>query len=283
MMNGISLYKTVNIDGINIFYREMGSTNKPVLLLLHGFPSASHMFRDLMPLLSERFRLIAPDYPGFGQSDAPLRAEFDYTFDNLADVMNKFIRQLDIPQFYLYVFDYGAPIGFRIAKNSPDKILGIVSQNGNIYEEGLGEKWQDRKAYWANPTIAKRETYKQAFAPKTIINQYLDGTMRERVSPDGYTLDIAYTQSEEYAERQSDLIFDYRNNVAKYEEFQQYICEYQPKILAVWGKNDVSFIPQGAKAFRKDSENVQIYLLDTGHFALETHAAEIAQMISSYF
>ncbi|WP_261370787.1 alpha/beta fold hydrolase [Weissella cibaria] len=206
MMNGISLYKTVNIDGINIFYREMGSTNKPVLLLLHGFPSASHMFRDLMPLLSEQFRLIAPDYPGFGQSDAPLRAEFDYTFDNLADVMDKFIMQLDIPQFYLYVFDYGAPIGFRIAKSSPEKILGIVSQNGNIYEEGLGEKWHDRKAYWANPTLAKREAYKQAFAPKTIINQYLDGTMRERVSPDGYTLDIAYTQSKEYAERQSDLI-----------------------------------------------------------------------------
>ena len=140
MMNGISLYKTVNIDGINIFYREMGSANKPVMLLLHGFPSASHMFRDLMPLLSERFRLIAPDYPGFGQSDAPLRDEFDYTFDNLADVMNKFIRQLDIPQFYLYVFDYGAPIGFRIANSSPEKILGIVSQNDNIYEEGLGEK-----------------------------------------------------------------------------------------------------------------------------------------------
>ena len=262
-MNGISLYKTVNIDGINIFYREMGSANKPVMLLLHGFPSASHMFRDLMPLLSERFRLIAPDYPGFGQSDAPLRDEFDYTFDNLADVMNKFIRQLDIPQFYLYVFDYGAPIGFRIAKSSPDKILGIVSQNGNIYEEGLGEKWQDRMAYWAHPTLAKREAYKQAFAPKTIISQYLDGTMRERVSPDGYTLDIAYTQSEEYAERQSDLIFDYRNNVAKYGEFQQYIREYQPKILAVWGKNDVSFIPQGANAFKKD--------------------AKIAQMISNYF
>ena len=283
MMNEISLYKTVNIDGVNIFYREMGSNNKPVMLLLHGFPSASHMFRDLMPLLSEKFRLIAPDYPGFGQSDAPLRDEFDYTFDNLADVMNKFIRQLDIPQFYLYVFDYGAPIGFRIAKSSPDKILGIVSQNGNIYEEGLGEKWQDRMEYWARPTLAKREAYKQAFAPKTIISQYLDGTMRERVSPDGYTLDIAYTQSEEYAERQSDLIFDYRNNVAKYGEFQQYIREYQPKILAVWGKNDVSFIPQGANAFKKDAKNVEIHLLDTGHFALETHAAEIAQMISNYF
>lgn len=283
MMNGISLYKTVNIDGVKIFYREMGSNNKPVMLLLHGFPSASHMFRDLMPLLSEKFRLIAPDYPGFGQSDAPLRDEFDYTFDNLADVMNKFIRQLDIPQFYLYVFDYGAPIGFRIAKSSPDKILGIVSQNGNIYEEGLGEKWQDRMAYWAHPTLVKREAYKQAFAPKTIISQYLDGTMRERVSPDGYTLDIAYTQSEEYAERQSDLIFDYRNNVAKYGEFQQYIREYQPKILAVWGKNDVSFIPQGANAFKKDAKNVEIHLLDTGHFALETHAAEIAQMISNYF
>ncbi|WP_242064306.1 alpha/beta fold hydrolase [Weissella confusa] len=283
MMNEISLYKTVNIDGVNIFYREMGSNNKPVMLLLHGFPSASHMFRDLMPLLSEKFRLIAPDYPGFGQSDAPLRDEFDYTFDNLADVMNKFIRQLDIPQFYLYVFDYGAPIGFRIAKSSPDKILGIVSQNGNIYEEGLGEKWQDRMAYWAHPTLAKREAYKQAFAPKTIISQYLDGTMRERVSPDGYTLDIAYTQSEEYAERQSDLIFDYRINVAKYGEFQQYIREYRPKILAVWGKNDVSFIPQGANAFKKDAKNVEIHLLDTGHFALETHAAEIAQMISNYF
>lgn len=283
MMNEISLYKTVNIDGVNIFYREMGSNNKPVMLLLHGFPCASHMFRDLMPLLSEKFRLIAPDYPGFGQSDAPLRDEFDYTFDNLADVMNKFIRQLDIPQFYLYVFDYGAPIGFRIAKSSPDKILGIVSQNGNIYEEGLGEKWQYRMAYWAHPTLAKREAYKQAFAPKTIISQYLDGTMRERVSPDGYTLDIAYTQSEEYAERQSDLIFDYRNNVAKYGEFQQYIHEYQPKILAVWGKNDVSFIPQGANAFKKDAKNVEIHLLDTGHFALETHAAEIAQMISNYF
>ncbi|MBQ7219729.1 MAG: alpha/beta hydrolase [Synergistaceae bacterium] len=276
-------YSKVNVSGINIFYRETGTADKPAMLLFHGFPSASHMFRDLMPMLADKFRLIAPDYPGFGQSDIPSRRDFTYSFDNIAEVIDGFISALGLTKFYMYVFDYGAPIGFRIAMKHPDSVLGIVSQNGNVYSEGLGKKWEARAEYWRHPTPELRESYKSAFAPETIIGQYTFGTAPGSVSPDGYTLDIHYTQRSEYAEIQSDLIFDYQNNVKLYPAFQEYLRKYQPKLLAVWGKNDPSFVPAGAEAFRRDLADAEIHLVDSGHFALESCCEEIASLIRKVF
>ena len=269
----------VKIENIEIFYREAGKIENPTMVLFHGFPSSSHMFRDLIPLLKDDFYIIAPDYPAFGQSDIPSREEFNYTFDNIANIIEKFLNKIGVDKFYMFVFDYGAPIGFRIAMNNTEKILGIISQNGNIYEEGLGKKWEARAEYWKNPTKELREQYKIAFAPETIIGQYCDGTENGNVSPDGYSLDIFYTMRKNYDEIQSDLIFDYQSNVALYPKFQEYLREYKPKLLAVWGENDPSFIPAGAKAFKKDLPNAEIHLVNSGHFALETHYKEIAEYI----
>lgn len=277
------IYKKIAIDDVKIFYRESGSIDKPNMILFHGFPSSSHMFRDLIPRLKENFHLIAPDYPGFGQSDMPSREKFAYTFDNLANLVDKFIDRLGIDKFFMYVFDYGAPIGFRIAVKNPQKILGIISQNGNVYAEGLGKKWSARAEYWKNPTPELREQYKSAFAPETIIGQYTFGTPEGSISPDGYSLDIFYTRRAGYDEIQSDLIFDYQNNVAMYPAFQKYLREYQPKLLAVWGRNDPSFIWQGAEAFKKDLPDAQINFVDSGHFALESHCSEIAILIKEFF
>jgi pimeloyl-ACP methyl ester carboxylesterase len=235
-----------------------------------------------MPMLQDSFHMIAPDYPGFGQSDIPSRKEFTYTFDNIADVIDEFIHAMGISKFYMYVFDYGAPIGFRIAMKHPDSLLGIVSQNGNVYAEGLGKKWEARAEYWKNPTPELRESYKSAFAPETIIGQYTFGTEEGSVSPDGYTLDIHYANRPEYDEIQSDLIFDYQNNVKLYPEFQKYLREHQPKLLAVWGKNDPSFIPAGAEAFKRDVKDAKIHLVNSGHFALESCCEEIALMIHKF-
>ncbi|MBJ6746154.1 alpha/beta fold hydrolase [Streptococcus sp. 121] len=276
-------YNKIRVNGLEVFYREAGQADKPVFLLLHGFPSASHQFRELMPLLEKDFHLIAPDLIGFGQSEAPDHATFDYTFDNLTAYVEGLLFALGIEKFYLYVFDYGAPIGFRIASKYPERILGIVSQNGNVYEEGLGKKWEARAEYWKNPTPELRKEYQSAFATQTIIGQYSGGEDIRKLSPDGYLLDIYYSQSEGYAERQSDLIFDYQSNVALYPKFQAYLKKYQPKLLAAWGKNDPSFVYQGALAFAKDNPNSRIELLDGGHFALETHAKEIANLILDYF
>ena len=219
-------YNSVNVDGLNVFYRECGSNEKPVMVLFHGFPSAGHMFRDLMPLLEDRFHLIAPDYPGFGNTDSPDRGIFAYTFDHLPEVMDGFLKTLQIERFYMYVFDYGAPIGFRIAIKHPEAILGIVSQNGNVYEEGLGKKWEARAEYWKNPTKELREQYKSAFAKDTVIGQYTFGTEAGSISPDGYSLDLYYASIiPDYEEKQSDLIFDYQNNVNLYPAFQECGCD----------------------------------------------------------
>ncbi len=269
----------VKVNGLNVFYRESSDKNKPTFLLLHGFPTASHMFRNLMPLLENNFHVIAPDFIGFGQSDAPVHTEFDYTFVNLTNYVDGFLDAMKIDKFYMYVFDYGAPIGFNLAVKYPDRILGIVSQNGNIYQEGLGSKWEGRKVYWNNPTEKLRDSYKSAFKPETIIGQYTGGEKIGSVSPDGYTLDIHYTESPDYGERQSDLIFDYQNNVANYPKYQKYVRDYQPEIIAAWGKNDPSFVYQGAQAFAQDDKNAEVHLLDGGHFVLETHYQEIAQLI----
>lgn len=274
-------YHTVEIEDLHIFYREAGDVNLPVMLLLHGFPSSSHMFRDLIPHLEAKYHIIAPDFVGFGQSDAPI--DFEYTFDHLTSITAKLLAKLKITSFYMYVFDYGAPVGFRLAMTKPDTILGIISQNGNVYSKGLGPKWAERAKYWAHPTPELRHEYESAFAPATIRGQYLTGTKPGTVSPDGYTLDIAYTNTPGYAKRQSDLIYDYRTNVDLYPKFQEYLRRYQPKLLAVWGKNDASFIPAGARAFKDDLPNARVELLDTGHFALETHASEIASLILATF
>ncbi len=276
-------YGKIRVNEINMFYRECGGSDKPVMLLFHGFPSASHMFRDLMPMLADRFHCIAMDYPGFGQTDSPARNEFEYTFDHLAEITDQFIEAMHIDQFYMYVFDYGAPIGFRISLKHPEKILGIVSQNGNVYEEGLGRKWEARAEYWKNPSKELREQYKSAFAKDTVYGQYTYGTEEGSVSPDGYSLDLYYASViDDYAEKQSDLIFDYQNNVKLYPAFQKYLRDYQPKLLAVWGKDDPSFIWAGAEAFRKDLPNAMIIPVNSGHFALENCCREIADLILKF-
>ena len=276
-------YNRITVSGLNIFYREAGSPSSPAMLLLHGFPSASHMFRDLMPILQDKFHLIAPDFPGFGQSDMPSRDKFTYTFDNIAEVIDGFISAVGLDRFIMYVFDYGAPVGFRIAMKHPERILGIISQNGNVYAEGLGKKWEARAEYWRHPTPELRENYKSAFSPETIMGQYTFGTLPGSVSPDGYTLDIHYTMRPGYDEIQSDLIYDYQNNVKLYPKFQEYLREHQPKLLAVWGKNDPSFIPAGAEAFRRDVPSAEVHLVDSGHFALESCCEEIAGLILEFF
>lgn len=272
-------YQTIEIDGLNVFYREAGKSSKPNFLLLHGFPTASHYFRNLMPYLEDHFHLIAPDLVSFGQTESPDHTKFTYTFENLTNVVDQFIKKLNLQKFYLYVFDYGAPIGFELACRHPESILGIVSQNGNIYQEGLGKKWEGRKEYWNHPTAALREQYKSAFAPETIINQYTFGEEPDSIGPDGYTLDIHYSERPGYDEYQSDLIFDYQNNVKNYPRYQQYVKDYQPEIIAAWGKNDPSFIYPGAQAFAKDDPNAQVELLDASHFALESQWQKIGQLI----
>lgn len=280
MMN----YHRVNVNDLSVFYRTTGDPEKPVLFLLHGFPSASHYFRQLMPLLEDSFYCIAPDMVGFGQTTSPDRESFNYTFDHEAEVMRAFLEELKIDRYYLYVFDYGAPVGFRLAAKAPEKILGIISQNGNVYEEGLGARWQDRMTYWQNPTPAGRKTFSSAYAPETIKKQYLGGEKEGSIGPDGYGLDIFYSQTiPDYAEKQNDLIFDYQTNVVLYPDFQRYLRENQPKLLAIWGKNDPSFIWEGAEAFKQDVPDATIIPLDAGHFALESHAVTIAKHIQSTF
>jgi len=279
--NGVR-YRSVSIDGVRVFYREAGAADKPALLLLHGFPSASHQFRELIPLLQNDFHIFAPDYPAFGQSDMPSRDSFAYTFDHLARIVDAFTDSVGLKRFAMFVFDYGAPIGFRLALWHPERIVGIVSQNGNVYREGLGKKWDSRADYWAHPTPAAREQYKSAFAPATIIGQYTFGTPEGSVSPDGYTLDIAYMSRPEEAEIQSDLIFDYQSNVALYPKFQEYLRTHRPPLLAIWGKNDPSFIPAGAEAFKRDLPDVVVEYVESGHFALETHAPYFAKRMREF-
>ena len=275
-------YHKIQVEDCNVFYREAGKPENPTLLLLHGFPSASHMFRELMPELSDKYHLIAPDFPSFGQTESPSRAEFEYNFDHLAKIIDKFTEALGLEHFAMYIFDYGAPIGMRLAIWHPDRIDAIISQNGNCYEEGLGKKWEARKEYWANPTPELRALYASAYALETIIGQYTFGTPEGSVGPDGYTLDYAYVQIPERAEMQNDLIFDYQSNVRLYPEFQKYFREYQPRLLAVWGKNDPSFIPAGAEAFKRDLPNAIVKFVDSGHFALESHHTEIAGYIRDF-
>ena len=277
-------YRQANVDGFNIFYREAGTPGKPKLLLLHGFPSSSHMFRDLIPLLGDAFHIIAPDLPGFGQSDMPSREHFTYTFDNIANVIDRFTEVVGFDRFAVYVFDYGAPTGFRLALKHPERIAGIISQNGNAYLEGLSDGWVPMRAYWDNPTAANRDALRAFLSPATTRWQYVHGVAEEsRVSPDGSALDNHYLARNGADDIQLDLMLDYQSNLALYPTFHAYFREHQPRFLAVWGKNDPFFLPPGAEAFKRDLPKADIRFVDSGHFALETHAAEIADAIRSVF
>ena len=276
-------YGFQTVGDVEVFYREAGPTNAPVILLLHGFPTASHMFRDLIPRLSDRYRLIAPDLPGFGQTKAPPRGTFDYTFDHLADVIEGFTEALSLDRYALYIFDYGAPVGLRLALRHPERVSAIVSQNGNAYLDGFSDEWGPWQAYWREPSAANREACRASLAPAVIRDwQYGTGANPSLLSPDGYELDIAYMARPGAEEIQLDLILDYRSNVALYPDFQAYFRKHRPPLLATWGRHDPAFIPAGAEAYRRDLPDAEIHLLDAGHFALETHAAEIATLMRRF-
>ncbi|MGO6743874.1 alpha/beta fold hydrolase [Rhizobium ruizarguesonis] len=276
-------YRRVTIDGNDIFYREAGEPERPTLLLLHGFPSSSHMFRDLMPLLAGRFHLVAPDIPGFGKSDMPARSSFSYTFDNLSTVIDRFTEVIGLMQFALYVFDIGAPIGLRIAMNHPERITAIISQNGNAYEEGLSEVWDPIRRYWTETTEANRDALRSILTPEAIRWQYEHGVSDlTRISPDGYTLDAWYMARPEAQDVQLDIALDYRTNLALYPKFQEYLRVYQPKLLAIWGDKDPFFLPAGAEAYTRDLPAAQVQFLDTGHFALETHVQDVCDAIIEF-
>src|ERR1700691_1878422 len=273
-------YRTVEVDTLKVFYRESGAPNAPKLLLLHGFPSASHMFRDLIPLLADRFHIVAPDLPGFGKSDAPERRA---TFDRIAEMIDRFTDIIGFDRYAVYVFDYGAPTGFRLAVRHPDRITAIISQNGNAYEEGLSDGWKPIRAYWQDASPSNREALRAFLAPETTVWQYMHGVPDPTtVSPDGYSLDNFYLARPGAAELQLDLFGDYKSNVALYPSFQKYFRTYKPPLLAVWGKNDPFFLPQGAEAFKRDNPRAVVRFFDTGHFALETHAREIAESIRDF-
>jgi pimeloyl-ACP methyl ester carboxylesterase len=276
-------YRTATVDGIKVFYREAGDPKAPTILLLHGFPSSSHMFRDLIPLLADRYHLVAPDLPGFGFSDAPDRAQFNYTFDNLAKILDGFNQAVSLDRYAIYVFDYGAPVGFRLALNHPERVTAIISQNGNAYEEGLSEGWNPIQKYWKEPTPENRAALRGFLKPDTTRLQYVHGVADESlVAPESYTLDSALLARRGNDEIQLDLFLDYASNVALYPKFQEYFRARRPPLLAVWGKNDPFFVPRGAEAFRRDNPNAEVHFYDTGHFALETHVHEIAAAIRDF-
>ncbi len=276
-------YSSVNVNGTKIFYREAGPDEAEVILLLHGFPTSSHMFRNLIPLLSERYRVVAPDFPGFGQSDMPARDRFAYTFANIAKVMTRFTEVLELRRFALYVFDYGAPIGLRMAAANADRVAAIVSQNGNAYVEGLSEGWNPIRTYWKDPSEANRDALRTMLAPEAVIWQYTEGVPdKALIGPDGYSLDSFYLSRPGADEIQLDLFLDYASNVAMYDEFQAYFRRSQPPLLAVWGRNDPFFLPPGAEAFKRDIPGATVRLLDTGHFAIETHYETIAAEIIAF-
>jgi pimeloyl-ACP methyl ester carboxylesterase len=276
-------YNTVEVDGLKLFYREAGERRRPNVLLLHGFPSAGHMFRDLIPELADRYHVVAPDLPGFGMTEQKPRDQFAYTFENITRVIGRFTEVLSITKFAVYVFDYGAPVGFRLALMHPERIVAIITQNGNTYLEGVSEAFAPVQAYWNDPSQANRDALRGFLAPQTTLFQYTHGVADPSlVSPDGRNLDDFYLARPANDEIQLDLLLDYQSNVALYGAIQAYLREHRPPLLAVWGKNDPFFIPPGAEAFKRDVPSADVRFYDTGHFALETHAKEIGGAIREF-
>jgi len=277
-------YKTAQVDGFKIFYREAGDPQTPAVLLLHGFPTSSHMFRNLIPELAGQNHVIAPDLPGFGFSDAPDHKSFAYTFDHLAEVIGKFTEVVDLKKFAVYVFDYGAPVGLRLALNHPERITALISQNGNAYEEGLSDEWAPIRALWNNSTRENRDALRPFFTKEATYFQYTTGVKDadQRIAPEAMALDQALLDRPQSTEIQLDLLADYKNNVALYPKFQAYFRTHRPPTLAVWGRNDPFFLPPGAEAYRRDNPSAKVVFYDTGHFALETHAAEIGAEIRAF-
>jgi len=276
-------YKTVQIDGVNVFYREAGPADAPVLLLLHGFPTSSHMFRNLIPLLADRYRVIAPDYPGYGQSDAPKHSEFDYSFAHLANIVDQFTVALGASKYSLYVMDYGAPIGYRLALAHPERVQALIVQNGNAYTEGLGAFWDPIKAYWADGSQANRNALARLLTLETTKFQYLDGMSdAARISPDNWIIDQALLDRPGNGDIQLDLLHDYGSNVPLYPDFQAFFRQHQPPTLIVWGKNDVIFPEAGAHPYLRDLPEAELHLLDSGHFALEDQLAVMVPLIRDF-
>jgi len=276
-------YQHATVDGQKIFYRQAGPANAPTILLLHGFPTSSHMFRNLIPALSDKYHVVAPDLPGFGFSDAPDRKQFKYTFENLASVIDRFTQTIGLERYAIYVFDYGAPVGFRLALAHPERITAIISQNGNAYEEGLSEGWNPIQKYWKQPTAENRAALREFLKPESTKWQYLHGVQdATQVAPETYALDSALLARPGNDEIQLDLFLDYASNVALYPKFQEYFRTNKPPLLAVWGKNDPFFLPPGAEAYKRDNPNAEVRFYDAGHFALETHAQEIAGAIRDF-
>jgi len=276
-------YKTANIDGVKVFYREAGPANAPVVLLLHGFPTSSHMFRNLIPLLADRYHVVAPDYPGYGQSDAPDHKKFKYTFANLTDITEKLTKQLKLNKYSMYVMDYGAPIGYRLALKHPEKVQALIIQNGNAYTEGLREFWDPIKAYWADRSPAKREALAGLVTLETTKFQYTDGMGDvSRISPDNWTIDQALLDRPGNKDIQLDLLGDYGSNVPLYPEFQNFFRRNQPPTLIVWGKNDKIFPEAGAHPYRRDLPKAEMHILDSGHFALEDRLDVMGPLIRNF-
>ena len=276
-------YQFAAVDGTRIFYREAGKKDSPPLLLLHGFPTSSHMFRNLIPALANDYYVIAPDLPGFGFSDSPDRSRFSYTFANLAKVIEEFTQAIALKNYAIYVFDYGAPVGLRLALAHPERVTAIISQNGNAYEEGLSEGWNPIQKYWKQPTPANRAGLREFLLPEATRWQYVHGVSDESlVAPEAYKLDSALLGRPGNDEIQLDLFLDYASNVALYPKFQEYFRTKRPPLLAVWGKNDPFFLPPGAEAFKRDNPTAEVHFFDTGHFALETHVEEIGNAMRDF-
>ncbi len=276
-------YRYQQAGNVNVFYREAGDPASPVLLLLHGFAGSSFMFRDLIPQLADRYHVIAPDLPAFGFTEASARGEYAYTFAQLAETIGRFTEALHLNRYALLVHDYGAPVGWRLALAHPQRVTAIISQNGNAYEEGLGEAWAPIQQYWRDPTVENRHALSEFPTPAAIKWQYLEGVSDQSlVSPDGYSLEGMQVLRPGNAEIQLDLLLDYASNVEMYPQFQHYFRQYQPPLLAVWGKNDPFFMPAGAEAWKRDLPDAEIRFYDTGHFALETHTKEIGTAVRDF-
>jgi pimeloyl-ACP methyl ester carboxylesterase len=276
--------RRVTADGISIFYREAGPADGPVVLLLHGFPTSSFQFRELIPRLADKYRVIAPDLPGFGFTEVPAERNYTYTFDSLAKSIEAFTDALALQRYALYIFDFGAPTGLRLAVSRPERVTAIFSQNGNAYEEGLGETWAPLKQYWNDETAENREMVRKLLGADGIRFQYFHGVPNpESIPPESYTLDTALIERPGNMEIQLDLHLDYRNNIPVYPKFHEYFRQYKPPLMAIWGKNDPFFIPAGAEAYKKDLPSASIRFVDSGHFALETHVDEIAEGMRELF